>query len=160
MGAIASGGIRVLNEEVRRGLGITNEVIAKVAARELKELNRREASYRGDRPALDVAGRIGILVDDGLATGATMRAAIAALKGSRPSRIIVAVPVGAPTTCEELADVADEVICARSPEAMTAISVWYDDFTQTSDDEVRELLAKAAAETDAGSFATHGRRST
>ncbi len=144
MGAIATGGVRVLNEEVVRGLDIPEEVIATIAAREQQELQRRERLYRGDRPAPEVAGCIVILVDDGLATGSTMRAAVAALRRRHPARIIVAVPVGAPETCAELGGEADEVVCAQTPEPFYAVGLWYADFSQTSDAEVRELLDRSA----------------
>jgi putative phosphoribosyl transferase len=144
MGALASGGARVLNEEVVCGLHISDEVIETVAAREEEELARRERAYRGDRPAPDVRDRTIILVDDGLATGSTMRAAIAALRQQRPARIVVAVPVGAHDTCAELQMEADEAVCARMPEPFHAVGLWYDDFTQTTDEEVHELLARAA----------------
>jgi putative phosphoribosyl transferase len=144
MGALASGGARVLNEEVVSGLHISEEVIATVAAREQEELARRERAYRGDRPAPEVRDRTVILVDDGLATGSTMRAAIAALRQQHPARIVVAVPVGAHDTCAELQTEADEAVCARTPEPFHAVGLWYDDFTQTTDEEVHDLLARAA----------------
>src|SRR5438132_6420223 len=146
MGAVASGGIRVLNEEVVRALRIPEEVIDEVAAVELEELERRERLYRGDRPPPDVRGRTVILIDDGLATGSTMRAAIAALRQQHPARIVVAVPVGAPETCAEFQDEADEAICALTPEPFYAVGLWYGDFTQTTDKEVRDLLEQPAAE--------------
>ena len=146
MGAVASGGIRVLNEEVVRALRIPEEVIDEVAAEELEELERRERLYRGDRPPPDVRGRTIILIDDGLATGSTMRAAIAALRQQHPARIVVAVPVGAPETCAEFQDEADEAICALTPEPFYAVGLWYGDFTQTTDKEVRDLLEQPAAE--------------
>ncbi|HYT92459.1 MAG TPA: phosphoribosyltransferase [Gemmataceae bacterium] len=146
MGAIASGGVRVLNEDVVRPLRIPGEVIDAVAAEERQELERRERSYRGDRPAPDVRGRPVILVDDGLATGSTMRAAVAALRQQRPARIVVAVPVGAPETCAEFQEEADESICARTPEPFYAVGLWYGDFSQTTDEEVHDLLARAAEE--------------
>jgi predicted phosphoribosyltransferase len=146
MGAVASGGIRVLNEEVVRALRIPEEVIDEVAAEELEELERRERLYRGDRPPPDVRGRTVILIDDGLATGSTMRAAIAALRQQHPARIVVAVPVGAPETCAEFQDEADETICALTPDPFYAVGLWYGDFTQTTDAEVRDLLEQAAAE--------------
>jgi predicted phosphoribosyltransferase len=145
MGAIATGGVRVLNEDVVRHLDIPPEVIDEVTEQEGRELERREQSYRGNRPPPAVAGRIVILVDDGLATGSTMRAAVAALRRQGPARIVVAVPVGAPETCGELAREADEVVCALMPEPFYAVGLWYDDFSQTSDEEVRELLAEAGA---------------
>jgi len=150
MGAIATGGVRVLNEEVVRGLDLPDEVIDEVTTREQQELNRRERMYRGDRPLPDVRGRTVILVDDGLATGSTMRAAVAALRRVQPAHITVAVPVGAPETCAELQDEADEVVCARVPEPFYAVGIWYGDFSQTTDEEVRELLERAAERTPIG----------
>ena len=146
MGAIATGGVRVLNDEVVRAAGITEDVIADVAAQEQDELWRRERLYRGDRPAPDVRGKTVILVDDGLATGSTMRAAVAALRQQRPARIVVAVPVGAPETCAEFQAEADEAVCARAPEPFYAVGLWYDDFSQTTDEEVHDLLERAAEE--------------
>ena len=146
MGAIASGGTRVLNEEVVAKLNIPEEVIASVAALEVQELHRRERDYRDKRPPPDVRGRTIILVDDGLATGSTMRAAVAALRQRGPARIVVAVPVGAPETCAEFQEEADEVVCACTPEPFHAVGIWYDEFAQTSDEEVRGLLARAAVE--------------
>jgi predicted phosphoribosyltransferase len=146
MGAIASGGVRVLNEDVVRMLRISDDVIDAVGAEERQELERRERTYRGNRPAPDVRGRTVILVDDGLATGSTMRAAIAALRQQRPARIVVAVPVGAPETCAEFQDEADEAICARTPEPFYAVGLWYGDFSQTTDEEVHDLLERAAEE--------------
>jgi putative phosphoribosyl transferase len=146
MGALATGGVRVLNEDVVRALGIPEDVIDEVAAGQQQELGRRERAYRDDRPVAEVRGRTVILVDDGLATGSTMRAAVAALRQRRPARIVVAVPVGSADTCAELREEADEVVCARTPEPFYAVGLWYDDFAQTTDDEVRDLLAQAAAE--------------
>jgi predicted phosphoribosyltransferase len=145
MGAIASGGVRVLNDEVVWTLQIPDQVINEVAATEQRELERREREYRGNRPPLDVSGRRVILIDDGLATGSSMRAAVAALRGMNPARIIVAVPVGAEPTCEALRRIADEVVCIRMPEPFGAVGLWFDDFTQTTDEEVRELLKPAEA---------------
>jgi predicted phosphoribosyltransferase len=142
MGAVATGGVRVLNDEIVRGLGISDHEIDAAAARELQELARRERLYRGDRPLPDIAGRTVILVDDGLATGATMRAAIAAVRQQQPARIVVAVPTASPDTCEALKAEADDVVCAMTPEPFLAVGHWYEDFTQTTDDEVRELLAR------------------
>ena len=142
MGAVATGGVRVLNDEIVRGLGISDHEIDAAAARELQELARRERLYRGDRPPPDIAGRTVILVDDGLATGATMRAAIAAVRQRQPARIVVAVPTASPDTCEALKAEADDVVCAMTPEPFLAVGHWYEDFTQTTDDEVRELLAR------------------
>ena len=143
MGAIASGGVRVLNEDVVQMLRIPEEVIEATAMIETEELERRERLYRGDRPGLDAQGRVAILIDDGLATGSTMRAAAVALRRLQPSRVVIAVPVAAGSTCDELSNEVDEVICAETPEPFYAISLWYRDFTQTTDDEVRELLARS-----------------
>ncbi len=142
MGAIATGGVRVLNEDVVQTLQIPEDVIDEVAAREQRELQRRERLYRDDRPPCAVQGRTVILVDDGLATGSTMRAAVAALRQQHPARIIVAVPVGAAQTCAELANEADEVVCVRMPEPFYAVGLWYDHFSQTTDAEVHELLER------------------
>jgi putative phosphoribosyl transferase len=144
MGAIASGGVRVLNEDVVQMMRIPNEVIDAVAAREQQELERREQLYREGRPALEVRERIVILIDDGLATGSTMRAAAAALRNRQPARIVMAVPVAASSTCDEFKTEVDEVICAETPEPFYAVGLWYRDFAQTTDEEVRELLARAA----------------
>jgi predicted phosphoribosyltransferase len=144
MGAIASGGVRVLNEEVVRRLLVPDDVIEAVAAEEEEELQRRERLYRGDRPPADVRGRTVILIDDGLATGSTMRAAVVALRQQRPARIVVAVPVGAPETCAEFQTEADDAVCARTPEPFYAVGMWYRDFSQTTDEEVRKLLERAA----------------
>jgi predicted phosphoribosyltransferase len=144
MGAVASGGVRVLNDEIVGALHIPDSVIDQVAAKELQELSRREHLYRGDRPAPDVHGRTVILVDDGLATGATMHAAIKALQQQKPARIVVAVPTAAPETCEELRAEVDDVICAITPQPFYAVGLWYQDFSQTTDEEVRNLLSLAA----------------
>ena len=144
MGAIASGGVRVLNEDLVRTLRVPQEDIDAVAAAEQRELERREHEYRDDRPAPDVRGRTVILVDDGLATGSTMRAAVAALRRQLPARIVVAVPVGAAETCADFSGEADEVVCARTPAPFHAVGLWYGDFAQTSDEEVRDLLGMAA----------------
>lgn len=143
MGAIASGGIRVLNEEVVRYLNIPQELIDAVAEREQSELARREAAYRRGGSLPSLKDRTVILVDDGLATGSTMKAAVAAVKQEQPSRVVVAVPVGAPETCRALAAVADEVICARMPSPFSAVGQWYRDFAQTTDEEVTDLLEKS-----------------
>ncbi len=143
MGALATGGVRVLNDEVVRALDISDDVIETVTAREARELARRERVYRGDRPAPDVRGKVVILVDDGLATGSTMRAAVAALRQQGPARVVVAVPVGAPQTCAEFRAEADEIVCARTPEPFHAVGLWYADFSQTTDEEVHELLDQA-----------------
>jgi putative phosphoribosyl transferase len=149
MGAIASGGVCVLNDEVVRGLKVPGRVIEAVAARELQELERRERAYRGGRTAPLVRGRTVILVDDGLATGSTMRAAVAALRQLEPARIVVAVPTAAPSTCEEFRHEADECVCEITPDPFYAVGLWYEDFSQTTDEEVRELLARSAAPTTA-----------
>lgn len=140
MGAIASGGVRVLNTDVVDWYGITPDAIDAVAREEQQELERRESAYREGRPPAEVEGRIVILVDDGLATGSSMRAAVHAVKQRNPSKVIVAVPVGAPDTCEDLATIADEVVCARTPQPFSAVGQWYLDFSQTTDEEVRQLL--------------------
>lgn len=145
LGAIASGGVRVLNEEVARVLPGAQSVIEEATGREQRELVRREQLYRGDRPPPDLSGRTVILVDDGLATGATMRAAVSALRQRGVGSIVVAVPVGAPETCRDLAGEVDEAICVISPDYFQAVGQFYDDFSQTSDDEVRKLLQRAAA---------------
>jgi len=141
MGAIASGGIRVLNEDVLYVLPDAQSIVEMVTAIEREELKRRERDYRGDRPAPEVRGRTVILVDDGLATGATMRAAAAALRQQGAAKIIVAVPVGAPSTCHEIKSVADAVVCLQTPGSFMGVGQYYEDFSQTSDEEVRELLA-------------------
>jgi predicted phosphoribosyltransferase len=138
--------VRVLNPDVVRPLQVPDEIIDSVAQQELRELERREHLYRDDRPPPDVRGRTVILVDDGLATGSTMRAAVAALRQQRPAHIIVAVPVGAAETCAEFRHEADEVVCACTPEPFYAVGLWYGDFSQTTDDEVRELLERALGE--------------
>ena len=142
MGAIASGGVRVLNREVTSGLQIPRSVIEAVSAVEQRELERRERAYRDQRPPLAVSGKTIILVDDGLATGSTMRAAAAALRQQCPARIVVAVPVAAPVICEQFRQVVDEVVCLLTPEPLYGVGFWYQDFTQTSDQDVRELLAR------------------
>jgi predicted phosphoribosyltransferase len=140
MGAIASGGVRVLNDDVIRWYGITPAEIDVVAHQEQRELERREAAYREGREPVSVEGRTVILIDDGLATGSTMRAAAQAVRQRRPARVVVAVPVGAAQTCDELSAIANEVICARTPEPFAAVGQWYLDFDQTTDEEVRDLL--------------------
>lgn len=140
MGAIASGGIRVLSEDVVRTYGVSAEAIERVVRAEQAELDRRELEYHRDHPAVDVRGRTVILVDDGLATGSTMKAAVQAVRVKEPARVIVAAPVGAPSTCAEFGAIADDVICARTPEPFSAVGLWYQDFSQTSDEEVRQLL--------------------
>jgi len=147
MGAIASGGLRVLNESVVHALDIPEDVIDAVAREEMQELRRREEAYRDGRPFPSLRGRTIILIDDGLATGATMRAAVEALRQRQPSRIVVAVPVAAGATCDEFMGIADDVVCAETPDPFHAVGLWYDDFSQTSDEEVHDLLARSAAET-------------
>lgn len=143
MGAIASTGARVINESVVRSLGIPEAAIDRVAAREEREILRREREYRGHRAPLELAGRIVILVDDGLATGATMRAAVEAVRSRGASRVIVAAGVGAPDTCEALSRIADECVCVFEPDELRAISLWYRDFAQTEDEEVQDLLERS-----------------
>jgi len=142
MGAIASGGVRVLNDSVVRGLDIAQELIEEAARQEQAELERRERAYRGNRPMPQISGKIVILVDDGLATGASMRAAAAALRKLNPARIVVAVPAAAPETCDEFRSEVDEIVCAITPDPFYAVGVWYEDFSQTTDEEVRELLQR------------------
>lgn len=146
MGAVATGGVRVLNDQVVHTLAIPDYVIDAVADWETEELKRRERLYRGARPPPEVRGKTVILVDDGLATGSTMLAAVRALRQQGPARIVVAVPVASPDTCELLKASVDEVVCAATPEPFYAVGLWYRDFSQTSDEEVRELLARSAAE--------------
>jgi len=141
LGAIASGGTRVLNEDVTRALGLGEEAVARAAAAESAELERRERLYRGSRAPAPVEGRVVILVDDGLATGATMRAAVLAVRARGAARIVVAVPVAAAETCEELRADVDQVVCALTPERFVAVGAWYEDFRATSDEEVRALLS-------------------
>lgn len=143
MGAIASGGVCVMNDQIVRALQITRTQIDEAIADETRELERRELAYRGDRPPLDVAGRCVFLVDDGVATGYTMRAAVQALRRRNPKRIIVAVPVAAQSTCEELRQYADSVVCLMTPFDFAAVGQWYHRFEQTSDEEVRQLLERA-----------------
>lgn len=145
MGAIASGGLRVLNESVVQGTGLSQDEIDAVARRELVELERREQLYRDGRPAPDVAGRTVVVVDDGLATGSTMQAAVAALRRLGADRIVVAVPVAAPATCADFEEQADAVVCVETPERFRAVGLWYDDFSPTEDDEVCALLREARA---------------
>ncbi|HET9484332.1 MAG TPA: phosphoribosyltransferase [Xanthomonadales bacterium] len=143
MGAIASGGVRVVNREVVTQLEIADRTLDAVAASEQQELERRERAFRGDRPAPVVRDHTIILVDDGLATGSTMRAAIAALKAQGPRRIVVAIPVAAPNTCQDLRREVDEVVCPMIPRDFRGVGQWYDDFEQTRDDEVVSLLDAA-----------------
>jgi putative phosphoribosyl transferase len=143
MGAIASGGIRVVNEELVHYLGIPDEVIDAIAAVEQQELERRAEAYRDDRPPPDIKDHVVILIDDGLATGSTMRAAAASLRLQKPRRIVVAVPVSSPETCDEFRSEVDEIVCALTPKHFQGVGLWYKDFSQTSDEEVRELLKRA-----------------
>lgn len=140
MGAIASGGVRVINDEVVTAYQLPESVIEAVARVEGAELERRERTYRDGRPPTPLGGRIVVLVDDGLATGSTMKAAVEAVRAHHPARIVVAVPVGSPDTCREFAELADEIVCARTPESFSAVGQWYRDFSQTSDEEVHDLL--------------------
>lgn len=148
MGAIAAGGVRVMNEAVAGPLHIPARVVAAVAAREGRELARQEQTFRGDRPPPEVRGRTVLLVDDGLATGATMRAAVAAVRRLDPARVVVAVPVGSAQTCADFEAEADEVVCVARPEPFLAVGYWYADFSPTTDDEVRDLLARGSDGTD------------
>ena len=144
MGAIASGGVLLLDEGLVRALGLGREQLEKAVTTELRELQRREEAYTGGREPPELEGKTVILVDDGLATGSTMRAAAEAVRRLNPARIVVAVPVASPETCEEFRDVVDETVCVLTPSPFRAVGLWYDDFSQTSDDEVRRLLADAA----------------
>ena len=145
MGAIATGGVRIVNRDVVDALHIPPHVVDRAVAEEARELERRQQSYRGERPEPRVEGQTVILVDDGLATGSTMRAAVAALRQQGPARIVIAVPVAAPSTCQELRQEVDEIVCFATPEPFMAVGRFYDDFAQTTDEEVRELLAAARA---------------
>ena len=142
MGAIATGGIRVLNDDVVEALGVPDRVIDAVTANEQWELEQREHRYRDDHPPPDIRGRTVILIDDGLATGATMRAAIAALRQQQPARIVIAVPTAAPEICDEFRSEVDEIVCAITPDPFYAVGLWYEDFAQTTDEEVRALLER------------------
>ena len=146
MGAIASGGVRVLNDDVVNALAVPASVIDGVARKEEQELRRREQSYRGSRPAPDVKGRVVILVDDGLATGSTMRAAVRAVKQMQPARVVVAVPVAAESTRDDIGEEVDEIVCSVPPEPFLAVGRWYEDFSQTTDEEVHDLLDRAGRE--------------
>lgn len=145
MGAIGSGGVRVMNDRVVRAADVAPEAIEEVIRDEERELERREAILRGDRQPPEVEGRTIVLVDDGIATGSTMRAAIAALQARGARKVVVAVPIAASETCAELAEEVDEVVCAATPDPVRAISLWYEDFEQTTDAEVRQLVERAAA---------------
>jgi len=144
MGAVASGGMRVLNQDVIDPLHLPPTTVEQVTNREQHELGRREREYRDARPLPTIRGRTVILVDDGLATGSTMRAAAAALRLLEPAKLVVAVPTGAPETCAEIHSEVDEVVCAIMPDPFYAVGVWYEDFSETSEQEVRALLSGAA----------------
>ena len=146
IGAIASGGVRVLDENLIRWYRVPAAALDQIVQAEQRELERRERAYRGTRPPLSLEGRTVILVDDGLATGSTMRAAVLAVRRLLPSEIVVATPVGAAEACHALDEIADEVVCARMPVPFTAVGLWYQNFGETTDDEVRRLLAAAAAD--------------
>ena len=146
MGAIATGGVQVVNQDVVRHFNIPRGIMEVAAKKEQKELERREHAYRGGRPASAVDGRTVILVDDGLATGSTMRAAAEALRRLGPARVVVAVPVAAPQACDEFRAEVDEIVCAATPEPFGAVGLWYEDFSQTTDEEVRDLLKRAGVE--------------
>jgi putative phosphoribosyl transferase len=144
MGAIATGGLVVLDQHLIQRLRIPDAAVRRVVADELRELERRDAAYRGNRPRPDLKGKTVILVDDGLATGATMRAAALAVREQEPARVVVAVPVASAETCEEIGEDVDEIVCGLTPAPFYAVGAWYEDFSQTSDEEVRELLARAS----------------
>jgi predicted phosphoribosyltransferase len=156
MGAIATGDVRVLNDDVLRTLKVPAQAIEAATASQQRELERRERAYRGDRPPPDLRGRTVILVDDGVATGSTMRAAIAALRRQELAHLVVAVPTAAPVTCQELAAEADEVVCAMTPEPFYAVGLWYDDFSETTDEEIRDLLGRVPHEQPAAPSAWPG----
>ena len=143
IGAIASAGIRVLNDDIIRVLSIPQEIINIVAQRELQELERREHMYRGDRPAPEVHNRTVILIDDGLATGASMRAAVVALRAQHPARIVIAVPTAAPEICNALEFDVDEIVCAITPKPFLGVGRWYEDFSQVTDEQVQRFLLEA-----------------
>jgi putative phosphoribosyl transferase len=145
MGAIASGGVRLMNEDVVRSLGITEEQIKQVVEREERKLRQREDAYRGQCPQPELKGKLLILVDDGIATGATVRVAIKALREYRPRKVVVAVPVAPPETCQDLSREVDEVVCPLQPSPLRAISLWYEDFSATTDEEVRRILAEVGS---------------
>jgi predicted phosphoribosyltransferase len=153
LGAIAPGGVRVVNKELASYLGISDQVIEAITAVEQRELERRERVYRGDRPLPDVKDRVVILIDDGLATGSTMRAAAASLRQQKPRSIVVAVPVASPETCEEFRNEVDEIVCAVTPAHFQGVGLWYQDFSQTSDEEVRDLLKRAQGQHNVASSA-------
>ena len=144
IGAIASGGVRVVDQQVLRAYGVDDATLERITERERQELQRREQRYRDDRPFPDLRGRTVILVDDGLATGSTMRAAVAALREEAPREIVVAVPVGAAETCAALSSEVDDLVCLWTPEPFYAVGLWYENFDQTTDEEVHDLLERAA----------------
>lgn len=154
IGAVATGGIRILDEDLLAQFGISEEMLGLIAEREQRELLRREQAYRGAAPPRDVRGKTVILVDDGLATGSSMRAAVLALRQRAPARLVVAVPVAPPSTCAALREQADDVVCARTPEPFAAVGQWYEDFSQTSDEEVRQLLALGRERANVGPLST------
>ena len=143
-GAIASGGVRLLNRETIRSWQISKRAIESITAQEQRELERRENAYRDDRPKPVIKGKTILLIDDGLATGATMHAAVTALRQQHPARIVIAVPTAAPSTCAQFRHEVDEIVCAITPDPFEAVGRWYKDFTQTTDDQVRDLLRRAA----------------
>lgn len=144
IGAIASGGVRVLNEDIIHALNIPEAMINRVAQQELQELGRREQLYRGDRPMLDVQDKTVILIDDGLATGASMRAAVSGVRTRHPARIVIAVPTAAPETCNAFEFEVDEIVCAMTPEPFFGVGKWYENFSQITDEEVHTLLEEAS----------------
>ena len=153
MGAIASGGVRVLNQDVLRSINISRDEIQSIAEREEQELKRRENAYRSNRPRTDLKGYTVILVDDGLATGATMRAAVLALRKQNPEKIIIAVPTAAPNICADFRARVDEIVCGMTPSPFNAVGMWYEDFSQTSDEEVKHLLKEShVADTSRGNI--------
>jgi putative phosphoribosyl transferase len=153
MGAVATGGELVLDEGLVTRLGIPLSELRRRIVEEIRELERREAAYREGRPPLSLEGKTVVLVDDGLATGSTMRAAVLAARRQRPAQAVVAVPVATPEACDDLRDVADEIVCGITPQFLQAVGLWYEDFSQTSDDEVRDLLARASQEIKTGARA-------
>ena len=144
MGAIAAGGVRVIDPALMQQFGVTDAELAAVAAAEARELERRERTYREGRPPLEVTGCVVILVDDGLATGATMKAAVTALRAQHPARLVVAVPIADPQSCDAIRTLVDEIVCVAKAEPLLAVGMWYEDFRETSDEDVRELLAAAS----------------
>lgn len=146
MGAVASGGIRFVDEALTSELGISEDVVARTAAEEQEELQRRERAYRGTRAELKIEGRTVVIVDDGLATGSSMQAALTALQAQDPERLVVAVPVGASTVCDALSDSDTEVICSMNPDPFRSVEAWYEDFSEATDEEVRELIERAERE--------------